>query len=111
MLHNRRNQSTGSKITCKSNMHEFRAQPDGFEGIRRGSIHQDGIDPVLTTIELQGQVIYRDMSVQVVRICGGQVSNELHAESQFLFVKIRSEERRVGKECVSPCRSRWSPYQ
>src|SRR3546814_10377016 len=23
----------------------------------------------------------------------------------------RSEERRVGKECVSTCRSRWSPYQ
>src|SRR3546814_14874941 len=22
---------------------------------------------------------------------------------------LRSEERRVGKECVSPCRSRWSP--
>src|SRR3546814_21003104 len=22
----------------------------------------------------------------------------------------RSEERRVGKACVSPCRSRWSPY-
>src|SRR3546814_14931376 len=26
------------------------------------------------------------------------------------FVLIRSEERRVGKECVSTCRSRWSPY-
>src|SRR3546814_14856778 len=25
-------------------------------------------------------------------------------------VLMRSEERRVGKECVSPCRSRWSPY-
>src|SRR3546814_14415768 len=24
--------------------------------------------------------------------------------------KTRSEERRVGKECVSTCRSRWSPY-
>ena len=24
--------------------------------------------------------------------------------------KIRSEERRVGKECTSWCRSRWSPY-
>src|SRR3546814_9735192 len=24
--------------------------------------------------------------------------------------RSRSEERRVGKECVSPCRSRWSPY-
>src|SRR3546814_2055687 len=23
---------------------------------------------------------------------------------------MRSEERRVGKECVSTCRSRWSPY-
>src|SRR3546814_2846561 len=26
------------------------------------------------------------------------------------FADIRSEERRVGKECVSTCRSRWSPY-
>src|SRR3546814_6116972 len=25
-------------------------------------------------------------------------------------VDQRSEERRVGKECVSTCRSRWSPY-
>src|SRR3546814_1437215 len=24
--------------------------------------------------------------------------------------RMRSEERRVGKECVSTCRSRWSPY-
>ena len=23
---------------------------------------------------------------------------------------LRSEERRVGKECVTQCRSRWSPY-
>src|SRR5213076_2404935 len=23
---------------------------------------------------------------------------------------VRSEERRVGKECYQPCRSRWSPY-
>src|SRR3546814_9545623 len=26
------------------------------------------------------------------------------------FSTFRSEERRVGKECVSTCRSRWSPY-
>src|SRR3546814_4792978 len=25
------------------------------------------------------------------------------------FFDLRSEERRVGKECVSTCRSRWSP--
>src|SRR3546814_17183437 len=29
---------------------------------------------------------------------------------QKSFTQERSEERRVGKECVSPCRSRWSPY-
>src|SRR3546814_1285300 len=27
-----------------------------------------------------------------------------------IVLPIRSEERRVGKECVSTCRSRWSPY-
>src|SRR3546814_14557137 len=27
-----------------------------------------------------------------------------------IAVLLRSEERRVGKECVSTCRSRWSPY-
>src|SRR3546814_1048595 len=26
-----------------------------------------------------------------------------------LFAGSRSDERRVGQECVSPCRSRWSP--
>src|SRR3546814_17992410 len=28
----------------------------------------------------------------------------------FRVRQYRSEERRVGKECVSTCRSRWSPY-
>src|SRR3546814_18622622 len=32
------------------------------------------------------------------------------AECEAAFSAIRSEERRVGKECVSTCRSRWSPY-
>src|SRR3546814_17966281 len=27
-----------------------------------------------------------------------------------IFKATRSEERRVGKECVSTCSSRWSPY-
>src|SRR3546814_20819024 len=33
-------------------------------------------------------------------------------ERQLLAIQTaaRSEERRVGKECVSKCRSRWSPY-
>src|SRR3546814_13515574 len=34
------------------------------------------------------------------------LGHEAHAEG----VADRSEERRVGKECVSTCRSRWSPF-
>src|SRR3546814_18795486 len=31
-------------------------------------------------------------------------------QPRALLHQLRSEERRVGKECVSTCRSRWSPY-
>ena len=40
-------------------------------------------------------------------------ASELDEEMAFhreQVERIRSEERRVGKECSSPCRSRWSPY-
>ena len=30
--------------------------------------------------------------------------------AQVSALRARSEERRVGKECLSQCRSRWSPY-
>src|SRR3546814_13473353 len=33
------------------------------------------------------------------------------AQRPFIAYAPRSKERRVGKECVSTCRSRWSPYQ
>src|SRR3546814_5630995 len=41
-----------------------------------------------------------------------QVSPAFSASSDvtLLVLPERSEERRVGKECVSTCRSRWSPY-
>src|SRR3546814_13740184 len=32
-----------------------------------------------------------------------------HAQAGMVMVN-RSEERRVGNECVSTCRSRWTPY-
>src|SRR3546814_13939873 len=37
----------------------------------------------------------------------GDVSQRVRLIMEHHF---RSEERRVGKECVSTCRSRWSPY-
>src|SRR3546814_15377329 len=33
-----------------------------------------------------------------------------HSAAPSFAYDLSSEERRVGKECVSTCRSRWSPY-
>src|SRR3546814_8712415 len=38
------------------------------------------------------------------------LASERRLHSRRRRVIDRSEERRVGKECVSTCRSRWSPY-
>src|SRR3546814_4197552 len=42
------------------------------------------------------------------------IAKALGAEAKSIMadqlISRRSEERRVGKECVSTCRSRWSPY-
>ena len=45
----------------------------------------------------------------------GVCTNAILGFSNMLFkmkndIAPRSEERRVGKECASMCRSRWSPY-
>src|SRR3546814_15363725 len=43
----------------------------------------------------------------------GNVDLDTYVASGIVALTVytsRSEERRVGKECVSTCRSRWSPY-
>src|SRR3546814_14358825 len=40
-----------------------------------------------------------------ILVAAAVAGDEMPVE-QFI---VRSEERRVGKECVSPCRSRWEP--
>ena len=42
--------------------------------------------------------------------CGEGMQSSLFAMHGYDVTCIRSEERRVGKECTSWCRSRWSPY-
>src|SRR3546814_3710769 len=44
-------------------------------------------------------------------LCGRQDAiTPLELSEETAAAIPRSEERRVGKECVSTCRSRWSPY-
>src|SRR3546814_6018607 len=47
-------------------------------------------------------------SVDLIRKAASDIG-DIAAQTNLLALN-RSEERRVGKECVSTCRSRWSPY-
>ena len=49
-------------------------------------------------------VLLQDLDIVSVNIIYGK------GTQRTLKVYLRSEERRVGKECTSWCRSRWSPY-
>src|SRR3546814_3392194 len=39
-----------------------------------------------------------------------EIAKKRNQKILYIVPWPRSEERRVGKECVSTCRSRWSPY-
>src|SRR3546814_18480673 len=66
-----------------------------------------GIDP-----EKHGTAVDRTGNANPVPLVSGPIRRVAPIEAQdaaFLRRHSRSEERRVGKECVRPCRSRWSP--
>src|SRR3546814_12431870 len=52
----------------------------------------------------------RQMPVRQEQMCTLSGNLATMANGFPYAVAARSEERRVGKECVSTCRSRWSPY-
>src|SRR3546814_13941045 len=69
---------------------------------------KDAIWPRAVTVALA-----LELAVLVTLALGWHLAgDEADATAHYLYPLIgaRSEERRVGKECVSTCRSRWSPY-
>src|SRR3546814_19304416 len=54
--------------------------------------------------------IYTGTSPAINGIAGNDWYNR-YQDEMIYCAEDRSEERRVGKECVSTCRYRWSPYQ
>src|SRR3546814_11426287 len=94
-----------SSDVCSSDLHGLGIGADLVLGVRVGpqaekvqQVVQVAL-PVPLGIGVEGQVHPRQLAGEpaarrIARGAGG----------------IRSEERRVGKECVSSCRSRWSPY-
>src|SRR3546814_2106218 len=56
------------------------------------------------------RLIQGDAVVVGELFAGPDRADRLDEHARLLRVALRSEERRVGKECVSTCSSRWSPY-
>src|SRR3546814_16509207 len=52
----------------------------------------------------------RYINGEIIVLDGGMMAHHAHVRDMWDWNMERSEERRVGKECVSTCRSRWSPY-
>src|SRR3546814_14456794 len=52
------------------------------------------------------------LTMLIARLLPGEAAQaSIGATTLSFAIFARSEERRVGKECVSACRSRWAPYQ
>src|SRR3546814_19064425 len=110
------------------------ASPCDSEGgkgdTRRGPLSQDlaaeaeqlGRSAAGTAFELAGRLHQLGIDDQAAKVllvqpdpghgaCPLRCSISTIRASKSGFARTgRSEERRVGKECVSTCRSRWSPY-
>src|SRR3546814_6383096 len=53
---------------------------------------------------------WHDQALWFIRAKRDKCAHGLPEWEELRERAARSEERRVGKECVSTCRSRWSPY-
>ena len=77
--------------------------------IRRGVVHRfenegdaDASTLAIVSPGVLGPDYFREVAAVVDAAAGGP--------PDLAAIGARSEERRVGKECTSWCRSRWSPY-
>src|SRR3546814_7651393 len=84
--------SDWSSDVCSSDLAGFITRKKTAEDRRKTFIH---LTPHARKLEL----ILAPMNAEVHKVATRGMTDE----------EVRSEERRVGKECVSTCRSRWSP--
>src|SRR3546814_12191760 len=82
--------------------------------------HKAGVEAVRTIVRAAGDLGIEAMTLYAFssenwKRPEEEVSDLMGLMMRFILSDLdafaaRSEERRVGKECVSKCRSRWSPY-
>src|SRR3546814_12936241 len=88
----------------------------GLMGVRKGDlvVKREIDDLLLVVVDVvQLQQVLLNLIRNAVEAMSESKIRELTIGARQAGDKViieRSEERRVGKECVSTCRSRWSPY-
>src|SRR3546814_20772467 len=80
----------------------------GVPGVRRRRRVVDQAARTISTGKLHVLPRFHTRPIDVVVFHGSRRDLVLRGASRL--AAFRSAERRVGKECVSTCRSRWSPY-
>src|SRR3546814_14229382 len=96
--------SDWSSDVCSSDLFSF--YPCGFVTLAQG-LGEQGIKLRVGRFDRHRhlEMAARQVNATHAVIAGGEPDHRLDAGR----VLARSEERRVGKECVSTCRSRWCP--
>jgi thiol-disulfide isomerase/thioredoxin len=77
-----------------------------------GTTFFDETGKPVTLADFKGQVVVMNLWATWCAPCKKEMPTlaKLAAAYATQPLKVRSEERRVGKECRRLCRSRWSPY-
>src|SRR3546814_14527668 len=105
--------SDWSSDVCSSDLAAFSGHRRNLaDGVHR--LHDLGLRILEPLFECDALLQQRVLHDVVVIGIGKAVQNDhvklLQSRMTLYSCTSRSEERRVGKECVSTCRSRWSPY-
>ena len=85
-------------------------------GATAGTMFKSGIELAIKDVNAAGgilghQIEYTTTDTQTQPGVAKGLAQKAVDDGVFaVFGPVRSEERRVGKECIPPCRSRWSPY-
>src|SRR3546814_13237800 len=95
----------------------YRAAQAEFERIIAGYVDLDDVHHRLYAVEKRNLALLgygaKGMPLSMLEAAIAITDSAVSATDLQRLVELgksRSEERRVGKECVSKCRSRWSPY-
>src|SRR3546814_14237763 len=99
--------SDWSSDVCSSDLHRAKRQSAMYQISPSVVPAQAGKHP----LNVGGHAVYSEFFPMLdVPFLYGSGWNAQDDAQRAAVVVIRSEERRVGKECVSTCRSRWAAY-